>query len=69
MSVEEMCVLLRIVIWVERVILIGMLVWLPVSQIMTMSHEKSWGAWILMMLCLLWSDAGRRMILKKLKLN
>lgn len=66
MTIEKLCVWLVIVVWIERAILICMLIWLPVTQIASMSHEGSWGAWVIMMLCLLWIDVCRRMLLKHL---
>lgn len=67
MSIEELCGWLKVSVWFERIILLSMLFWLPVSLAFSMSNAVSGLAWGIMGLGLIWVDIARRMLSKAVR--
>ena len=67
MTVEELCGWLKAAVWSERIILLLMLFWLPVSLAFSMSNSVSGFTWGIMGLCLIWVDVARRMLAKAVR--
>lgn len=67
MTIEALCGWLKAAVWAERIILLSMLFWLPVSLSFSMSNSVSGFSWGIMGLWLIWVDVARRMLAKAVR--